>query len=544
MRPVTAFSEEKAELNRVLVSEYFANSPNLSKLLVYLCNKYFEGTSQDVKEYSIAVEALGRPAAFDPMTNSVVRVEAHRMREKLKKYYEGEGADHPLMIVFEAGRYAPHFVKRQEPAPATMEKCAGRPMTSVAGELHAVPPSPAPPVAASPPAPAEIAKPLARDSGGPVRPRPVMRLPLLALGFVLVMVTVCVAVISWWPVTKHPEGAFLATPTASSPSPVATAPGDELRILAGYSKENYIDRRGKTWQGDRYFSGGGPVSSSLQTITRTLDPTIFQQYRAGEFSYDIPLKKGIYEMRLYFAETEFGPTTLAGGGEGSRVFNVDMNGEHLLADLDVYRDAGGNNVAFERVFRDIVPASDGRLHLKFRPSYREQPILNALEIVPGIRGKLHPIRLVARDNSYTDRVGQVWDPDRYFFHGRLASHKVPVQNTPDPDLYTGERYGNFDYAIPVAPGKYGVTLRFAETFFGAPNVGSGGKGSRIFDLYCNGVALLRNFDIFAEAGGAGRALDKTFHGLKPNAQGLLVLSFVPVQNFAVLNAIEVVDESP
>jgi len=38
-------------------------------------------------------------------------------------------------------------------------------------------------------------------------------------------------------------------------------------------------------------------------------------------------------------------------------------------------------------------------------------------------------------------------------------------------------------------------------------------------------------------------LDKTFHGLTPNAQGMLVLNFVPVENYAEVNAIEVVDES-
>ena len=543
MRPATAFSEEKAELNRVLASEHFAKSPNLCRLLIYLCTKHFEGSSQDIKEYSIAVEALGRPSAFDPMTNSVVRVEAHRMREKLKKYYEGEGANHPLMIVFEAGRYAPHFVKREGLAPAAAEKRSGRPVEVAPGELQAGMAAPTPQVVA-PIATAEISKPAPPKSAEAPSPKPWMRLPVLALGFVLLMAILSLVVISWRPGTKQPAGASLATPAESNPAPVATVPGDEVRILAGYSKENYIDRRGKVWRGDRYFNGGGATSSSLQTITRTLDPTIFQQFRVGDFSYDIPLKNGVYEMRLYFAEAEFGPTTLAGGGESSRVFNIDMNGKSLLQELDVYRDAGGNNVAYERVFRDVVPGSDGRLHLKFVQSYREKPFLNALEIVPGIPGKLHPIRLAARDNSYTDRAGQVWSPDRYFIRGRLVTHKVLVQNTPDPDLYTGERFGHFDYAIPVAPGKYGVTLRFAETYFGLPNFGSGGKGSRVFDVYCNGVALLRDFDIFSEAGGPNRALDKTFHNLKPNAQNLLVLSFVPIENYAVLNALEVVDESP
>jgi hypothetical protein len=67
-------------------------------------------------------------------------------------------------------------------------------------------------------------------------------------------------------------------------------------------------------------------------------------------------------------------------------------------------------------------------------------------------------------------------------------------------------------------------------------------GSREFDVFCNGIALLRDFDIYKEAGG-GHVLLKTFHGLKPNAQGKFVLSFVPVRNYATVDAIEVADES-
>ena len=68
-------------------------------------------------------------------------------------------------------------------------------------------------------------------------------------------------------------------------------------------------------------------------------------------------------------------------------------------------------------------------------------------------------------------------------------------------------------------------------------------GRFIFDVYCNGAALLRNFDIFKEAGAENRALKKTFHGLQPNAQGKLMLSFVPIRNYASVRAIEVMSES-
>ena len=542
MPDLTAFSEEKTELKRLLASPSFLKSPNLSKLLEYLCNKHFEDCGRDLNEYSIAVEALGRTADFDPGISSIVRVEVHRLREKLNKYYEGQGADHPWRILLQPGSYTPMFVKREGLAPAALEKGSRLPMANGAEEL---PEGSAPvslKVVGDRVAPEETGKTASHGLWGFAGFKSGGRLAIFAVG--LGAVILVLSVITWKLETRQSIGTSWANPTQNPLDPSATAPGNEIRILCGYTKENYIDRSGKVWESDRYFHGGAASVGSLQTITRTLDPTIFQQSRMGEFSYDIPLKEGVYELRLYFAETEFAPAAFVGGGEGSRIFEVNLNGKPLLVHLDVYRDAAGNNAAYERVFKDVAPASDGYLHLGFHYSWREKPFLNALEIVPGLPGKLHPIRLVARENSFTDQAGQIWSPDRYFLRGRLATHKVPVENTSDPDLYTAERYGSFEYAIPVASGKYGVTLRFAETFFGNPNAGDGGIGSRIFNVYCNGLTLLRNFDIFKEAGGADRALDKTFHGLVPNAQGLLVLSFVPTENYAEVNAIEVVDESP
>src|SRR5437870_403628 len=54
-------SIEKAEVEHVLASGIFDRSPGLAQLLTYVCNKYFEGRASEVKEYNIAIEALGRP---------------------------------------------------------------------------------------------------------------------------------------------------------------------------------------------------------------------------------------------------------------------------------------------------------------------------------------------------------------------------------------------------------------------------------------------------------------------------------------------------
>lgn len=140
-------------------------------------------------------------------------------------------------------------------------------------------------------------------------------------------------------------------------------------------------------------------------------------------------------------------------------------------------------------------------------------------------------------------LGRTWEPDQYYRGGILLRRQPVVTGSADPDLFGGERYGHFSYVIPVPEGSYGLTLYFAEAYFGTQDNRAGGIRSRVFDLYCNGQALLRDFDVFREAGGAGKALVKTFHGLKPNPQGQLALDFVPAKNYAVVNALEVVDES-
>jgi hypothetical protein len=93
----------------------------------------------------------------------------------------------------------------------------------------------------------------------------------------------------------------------------------------------------------------------------------------------------------------------------------------------------------------------------------------------------------------------------------------------------------------VADGTYRLTLRFAETYWRSS--ASAGDHGRLFDVYCNGKALVNRLDIYRDAGGENRALELSYRGLKPNAQNKLVLSFVPVLDYAILFAIEVEDEN-
>lgn len=524
---------KQAAISAVLSSRTFAKSPNLARLLEYICRKYLEGSAPDLKEYNIGIDALGRPPGFDPTKNAIVRVEVYRLREKLKKYYQNEGNNDALVISLPPGSYIPQFTRRdqldEDKEEKTQRKARSEPIVVYSG--------PQPPTAAQALEPIEI------EANSAWR-----RLALAAKHqgkvYLLVIAALVLAIVT------------LATRRSGSP-PAASVPGQPahaaafaapnlarqaVRIVAGYNKAQYVDRAGHVWLGDRDFEGGTEGSPTQVYIARTVDPTLFRTLRLGDFGYNIPLRPGNYELRLYFSESTYGPDTIAGGGEGSRIFNVTENGKPLLTNFDVLSDAGGNDIADIKVFKDISPGPDGYLRLRFiRQS--SDPFIDAIEIAPAARGVMNPIRITAQDDCFTDHAGQFWSADRYFMGGRLAVRKIPVSNTPDPGLFNGERYGNFTYAIPVAEGKYKLTLEFAETYFGPHNIGGGGAGSRVFDVFCNGTALLRDLDIYKQAGAENRALVETFSGLRPNAQGKLLLHFVPVVNYASVNAIEVTDES-
>src|SRR5450755_3542340 len=109
------FAQEKHELDAILASGILNRAPNLAHVLTYVCEKYFEGSAEQIKEYNIAVEALGRPPQFDQKRDSIVRVEAHRLRKRLREYYEADGAGHPVRIDIPPGQYAPKFLRQEWP---------------------------------------------------------------------------------------------------------------------------------------------------------------------------------------------------------------------------------------------------------------------------------------------------------------------------------------------------------------------------------------------------------------------------------------------
>ncbi len=512
---------ERRELETILGSGIFDRAPNLEQLLTYVCGKYFDGAVNEIKEYSIAVDALGRPADFDQKRDSIVRVEAHRLRKRLRDYYEADGARHQIRIEIPAGQYAPRFVPQHAVLSENGTVRAG-------GAAVAVVAPEAIPLEAQPEFPQ--ARP-----GAISGKRKGRRRTLLLAGIAAGLCAGAGAIYYAGPGLPR----WLSAPL---PPGAAAPPGtQEVRILAGFESGKYTDRSGRAWESDRYFQGGSAFDRGDRPIFGTREPRLYQRGREGTFSYDIPLAPGVYELRLHFAETLYGENNAAGGGETSRLFDIFINGTRVLENFDVIEEVGATTADI-RAFKDIMPAADGRLHLRFEKA-TNPAFVNAIEITPGTAGRLRPIRIVSRDHEYIDNQGRTWEPDRYARGGQLVVRTQPVEGSADPELFHGERFGNLRYVIPVAPGRYGVTLYFAETWFGPGTPAGGGVGSRIFDILANGVALRRGFDIFKEARGNLRAVSFTSHGLEPDAQGKLEIGLHPVRNYACVNAIEVVDES-
>jgi hypothetical protein len=102
-------SEIRTALSRVISSPGFRSSPRLSSFLSFVVETTLNGHAERIKGYTIAVEALGREKDFDPQGNSLVRVEAIRLRRVLEDYYAGAGQHDPLMIKMPSGSYVPRF---------------------------------------------------------------------------------------------------------------------------------------------------------------------------------------------------------------------------------------------------------------------------------------------------------------------------------------------------------------------------------------------------------------------------------------------------
>ncbi|MFP9060506.1 malectin domain-containing carbohydrate-binding protein [Natrialbaceae archaeon A-chndr2] len=153
--------------------------------------------------------------------------------------------------------------------------------------------------------------------------------------------------------TTDPE----RTPVVDSMGIGEREPAVVFAVNAG--GDEYTAADGTVYQADTNFQGGTAYSTS-EPIDGTDDDTLYQSERYGDFSYAVPLEDGTYAVTLEFAEIYWDVD--AAGGSGSRVFDVDIEGERVLDAYDIYDDVGALQ-ATERTF--VTEVTDGELSIDF-----------------------------------------------------------------------------------------------------------------------------------------------------------------------------------
>jgi hypothetical protein len=114
-------NDVQAALSRVIASDVLRDSPQLTAFLRFVVEATLRGESRRIKEYTVAVEALGRDENFDPHTDPIVRIAAGRLRRSLDRHYAEDGVN-SVVIDIPRGHYVPTFRYAQIDAPYAIRR--------------------------------------------------------------------------------------------------------------------------------------------------------------------------------------------------------------------------------------------------------------------------------------------------------------------------------------------------------------------------------------------------------------------------------------
>src|SRR4030095_13285735 len=106
-------NDKLAQLDRILQSRAFHGSESLRSFLQFVVSKTIDDHEDQLKEYTIATEVFGRAETYNPKIDSVVRVQAGRLRAKLQEYYSTEGKSDTIVIDLPKGHYKPVFLSTE-----------------------------------------------------------------------------------------------------------------------------------------------------------------------------------------------------------------------------------------------------------------------------------------------------------------------------------------------------------------------------------------------------------------------------------------------
>jgi Malectin domain len=305
----------RAELQRLLESTAFRTSRRCRDFLSYIVEHTMSGQRLTLKERSIGIDLFQLPYDFDTGQRTIVRVTASEVRKKLAQHYLADnGTHHAVRIDLPPGSYSAEFKWATEPA-ARQEPRLQEPLA----------PQP------------DLPPPIDQAPGKSASPKTGYR-PRTILAATLALVSVIAGILFLWQgraAKVKPAGPGFTRAAESVAALPAT--GTEVRIMVG-SREPYIDRSGRAWQPDRFFSGGSLAFSRAEKISRTLDPDIYRHVRRGEFRYDIPLQPGSYELHLHFAETGLSDFISAeSSGEGNAFFEFRVMASRFWTSLMLWQ---------------------------------------------------------------------------------------------------------------------------------------------------------------------------------------------------------------
>ncbi|WP_321475700.1 TPR end-of-group domain-containing protein [uncultured Paludibaculum sp.] len=120
---MTAPAEDQKEpireqLQRIVSSVSFSGSDRHRRFLTFVVEQALKGDTEKLNEFVLGFEVFNKSDTFDPRIDSIVRVEARRLRERLKKYYEEEGPADPIIITLRPRSFVPEFTQRNAPPDA------------------------------------------------------------------------------------------------------------------------------------------------------------------------------------------------------------------------------------------------------------------------------------------------------------------------------------------------------------------------------------------------------------------------------------------
>jgi uncharacterized protein YegP (UPF0339 family) len=243
-------------------------------------------------------------------------------------------------------------------------------------------------------------------------------------------------------------------------------------------------------------------------------------------TYTIPNRSGAQTVTLYFSENF---VTAA----GQRLFNVSINGATVLSSFDIFASAGAQNRAIARSF-NVTPDASGQVVIQFT-AVTENPKISGITVAgsgptPTTPPATTPPPTTPSPSGVSINAGGSANgsfvADQYFSGGSTYTNTATIDmsqiptNPPPAAIFNTERYGAMTYTIPnLTAGRiYTVTLYFAETYLTA-------AGQRLFNVSINGSTVLSSFDLYASAGGANRAIARSFT-TTANGSGQVVIQFI------------------